>query len=390
MKGSVLIIGVINSMDSWLKIDKEAIVSLRELRKHFAFPADDKNLQRVCNKFPIKITSHYLSLIDSSNSVEPLKKMVFPDKNELNYLGNEDIDPIGDIPHTFPSGEFSPLIHRYPDRVLLNPTSLCGGHCRFCFRKRIIGRHRFIATKSQMENAFDYIRQRHELHEVILSGGDPLMLQDGSFFNILERLRKIKHVQIIRIHTRMPVWNPFRITENFVRTLKKFQPIWLVTHINHPKEISDATIEAILRLVNNGIPLLNQSVLLSEVNDSVDVLRDLFLKLVKIRVKPYYLHHLDQVFGSGHFRVKMEKGVKLIRLLKGTIPGYALPAYTFDIPGGYGKIPINYNYFSLDDLEQVVVETPFGNKRHLSTGQNDNRDSFSSLRPLKWKADETQ
>ncbi len=299
----------------------------------------ESQLAEICKIFPFKITPYYYSLIDSGNPNDPLLKMTLPDLQEMKYKHGEMDDPIGDLKHQPVKG----IVHRYPDRVLFSPTLECGGHCRYCFRRVRIGSERPSLTQPQLKTALDYVQNNRDIHEVILTGGDPLMLGDQALKEILQTLKKQPHIKTIRIHTKMPVWNPSRITDTLADILSDNQPLYLVTHFNHPREVTELAVEKLSKLISNGIPLLNQSVLLKGVNDSTEVQKKLLLSLIRARIKPYYLHQLDRVKGASHFRVPVRKGLKILRQLRGTLPGYAIPHYIWDIPGGYGKIPLQNN-----------------------------------------------
>jgi len=223
-----------------------------------------------------------------------------------------------------------------------------------------------------MNTAIGYIEQHPEIHEVILTGGDPLMLSDEVIFEILHRLKQIDHIRTLRIHTRMPVVNPFRITRELAQGLRQFNPLWVVTHFNHPVEVTPTARKHLSYLVDSGIPVLNQGVLLKGINDDCDTLRELGWKLIESRVKPYYLHHLDRAEGLSHFRIGVRKGLKLLRELRGTVPGYAIPSYILDIPKGYGKVPLQYQHLNTDGSDQIYVETPDGEYIMYADAAEDN------------------
>lgn len=285
--------------------------------------------------------------------------MVVPDERELVVLPNELTDPIGDAGrgnrHSLPA-----LVHRYPDRVLLFPTRQCGSHCRHCFRKWRREALPSSPLPGELAPAVSYIETHPDIKEVILSGGDPLMLKDEELFLLLSRLKAIDHVKVIRIHTRMPVVNPFRITNRLADEFSRFRPLWVVTHFNHHKEITQTAGKHVSFLLERGIPVLNQSVLLKGVNADTNTLRELSWRLVETGIQPYYLHHLDCVQGLSHFRVSIDEGLNLVRRLQGILPGYAVPKYMLDIPGGYGKVPLQYAYLKRSALGSLVVESPQG------------------------------
>ncbi len=348
--------------ERWIIEDRNAIRNPQKLKKHINI--DDRrlnDLMEVRKVFQMKITPYYLSLIDKDDPNDPLLKMCLPHKDELIVRDGELNDPIGDINDELKNHPTPLITHRYPDRALLFPTPFCGGYCRYCFRRRLAGNPDYKYKKSFLEDAFKYLEKTNSIIEVILSGGDPFMLRDEELFNILERLKTISHIRTIRIHTKMPVWNPYRITDDLAEGLTKFHPLWIVTHINHPNELSDTAKKHISRLIDRGIMVLNQWVLLKGVNDSVEVQRELVLTLISSRIKPYYLHYLDKAKGISHFKTDIIKGINILKELRGTVPGYAIPHYILDIPSGYGKVPFQFHYLNEDENGNIIVETPEGN-----------------------------
>ncbi len=373
-------------MDLWVRQERNAITSVEELIQYTPLAQNIiKQLRKVTNTFSMKITPYYLSLIDFKDPDDPLKLMAFPNPKELNIKKGELADPIGDTNKDLNNQPVQAITHRYPDRVLLYPTPECGGYCRHCFRRRLAGKKEFGLTQKQLTTALNYIRKHSEIHEVILTGGDPLMLGDTALEHILSELKTMSHIWTIRIHSRMPVWNPYRLTPKMAKMLAKYHPIWLVTHFNHPRELSKIATKYIDNLIHEGIPVLNQGVLLKGVNDSAEILRELFWALIRARIKPYYLHQLDKAQGISHFRVGIRKGIRLLRDLRGTIPGYAIPHYILDIPGGYGKIPMQYHYLNTDTDGSVIVETPNGQLQPYLDNVNENAKEFelpAELKPL--------
>ncbi|MEO9166853.1 MAG: lysine-2,3-aminomutase-like protein, partial [Aestuariivirga sp.] len=255
-------------------------------------------------------------------------------------------DPIGDQTHSPVKG----IVHRYSDRLLLTPTHTCAVYCRFCFRREKVGKADAALNKSEMDAALDYISAHPKVSEVILSGGDPLVLSDRRISEIMQRLAAIAHVQVIRIHTRVPVVEPARITPALLKILRVRPAVYMVLHVNHVAELSAPVKKTIARMARAGIPLLSQSVLLKGVNDSSEVLEDLFRTLVANRVKPYYLHQLDKAQGTSHFRVSIKRGQDLMRSLRGRLSGIAQPTYVVDIPGGHGKVPIGPTYLTENEI----------------------------------------
>ena len=318
-------------MEHWQKSLAASITSLDELADRY--PIDIDPLKPVVERFPIRITRYYLNLIQKVD--DPIWHQCVPDRRELenNHLP---ADPLNEA-------ELSPVpgvIHRYPDRVVLLVSSVCPTFCRFCMRKRWVGCHGGLKADDQIDGGLKYIERTPAIRDVILSGGDPLLLSDEELQNILARLHKIPHLEMIRINTRTPVTLPDRITSRLCRMLKRCHPLYVNTHFNHPSEITPQAAEACARLADAGIPLGNQTVLLKDVNDDPIVMKDLMQKLLTIRVRPYYIHQMDLVQGTGHFRTSIEQGLKVMAGLRGHTSGMATPYYVIDLPGGKGKVPI--------------------------------------------------
>jgi lysine 2,3-aminomutase len=316
-------------MERWQKILSESITSLDELARFL--PVDIDSLRSVVSRYPLRITRSYLSLIKEKN--DPIWRQSIPDPRELDQDGLS-VDPLNEENLTVAPG----LIHRYPDRVVLLVSSTCPTLCRFCTRKNRMGIDG--NTRAILEPALEYIEKRPAIHEVILSGGDPLLLTDDELEKILTRLRKISRLNVIRIHTRTPVTLPDRITFRLCQTLKRYHPLYVNTQFNHPIEITPPSTNACIRLADAGIPLGNQTVLLKGVNDNPEVMKELMQKLLTIRVRPYYLHQMDPVKGTGHFRTPVRKGLEIMAHLRGHISGMATPTYVIDLPGGKGKVPL--------------------------------------------------
>ena len=294
----------------------------------------------VVENFNMRITPHVQNLIKVADVSDPIYAQYVPSKLELVETPGEMADPIGDAAHEKVKG----VTHRYPDRVLLKPTHTCHVYCRFCFRREKVGQADEALDAAEMDAALDYIRSHPEIWEVILSGGDPLVLSDRRLATLMVELSTIQHVQVIRIHTRSPVADPARIGDGLIAALKVRPAVYVVVHVNHPREISDEVKLGFAKMVDAGIPLLSQSVLLKGVNNSVETLSALFKALVALRMKPYYLHHLDKAKGTEHFRCSIAEGQKLMRGLRGQLSGLCLPTYMLDIPGGFGKVPIGPSY----------------------------------------------
>jgi len=302
-----------------------------EVKLHDKLGLKNKELELVTSKYPMRISAYYLGLIQEKN--DPIWKQAVPDIKEMDDKGIS--DPLSEE-HDSP---VKCIVHRYPDRALFYSTSECAMFCRFCTRKRKVGKTDSV-TKADWDAGFEYLQNHPEIRDVVISGGDPLMLSDDKLEYILSNLRDIKHIQIIRIGTRMPVVNPNRITAKLGDMLKKYHPLYINTHFNHPNEITKESAEACHILANAGIPLGNQSVLLKGVNDNVDTMKLLLQKLLTIRVKPYYIYMMDLVKGADHFRTSVQTGLNIIEGLRGYTSGLAVPQLVIDAPGGGGKIAI--------------------------------------------------
>lgn len=318
-------------MEHWERSLATSITSLKELADRYHIHIEP--LEPVVERYPMRITRYYMGLIQEVD--DPIWRQCVPDQSELedNHLP---ADPLNEA-------ELSPVpgvIHRYPDRVVLLVSSACPTFCRFCMRKRRIGSHGVLKTGNQIDGGLKYIERTPAIRDVILSGGDPLLLSDEELEDILARLRKISHLEIIRINTRMPVTLPDRITLRLCRMLKRYHPLYVNTHFNHPLEITPKSARACAMLADAGIPLGNQTVLLKGVNDDPEVMKRLMQKLLTIRVRPYYIHQMDLVRGTGHFRTSVEQGLKIMAGLRGHTSGMATPYYVIDLPGGKGKVPI--------------------------------------------------
>lgn len=348
-------------LHDWQWQDRNAVRDVAALSVYLPLsPKTRKGIETARQRFQMKVTPYYLGLMDPEDPGCPIRKMAIPDIRELTVHPQELEDPTGDENTKLGNQPVPRLVHRYPDRALLMPTARCGTYCRHCFRRRLAGRSDQNATEFELSAALRYIKTHTEIREVILSGGDPLMLSDDSLLSLLSRIRKIPHVRFLRIHTRMPVVNPFRITNELAQALARFRPLRLVLQINHPREINTVARKHWSRLSKAGIPLLNQSVLLGGVNDHENTLRNLGLQLIESGIQPYYLHHLDLAKGTGHFRVSIQKGLRLLRELQGALPGDAIPRYVLDTPGGFGKVPLQYPYLSETNPGEYRIETPGG------------------------------
>ncbi len=293
-------------------------------------------VRRIAEQFAVALTEDMAALIDPADPDDPIAAQFVPSAAELATADEERADPIGDE-------RWSPLpgiVHRHPDRVLLKPTLICPVYCRFCFRREVVGKKGAMLGKAALERAFGYIRERPEIWEVIVTGGDPFVLAPRRLAAIVGALDQIAHLGVIRFHTRAPVVEPGRVTRLLVEALAAEKAVYVVIHANHPRELTPAVREAVTRLVRAGIPVLSQSVLLRGVNDDAAVLEALFRGLVAMRVKPYYLHHADLARGTAHFRTGIAAGQRLARALRSRASGLCQPTYVLDIPGGFGKAPI--------------------------------------------------
>lgn len=299
-------------------------------------------------KLAMAITPHFFNLIDRDDPNCPIRRQVIPRLEEGWNAPEELSDPCGEDSDMPVPG----LVHRYPDRVLFLVTDRCASYCRYCTRSRVVSGVGEQQLETQWEQAFRYLEKHTEVRDVLLSGGDPLLLSDGRLDRILTRLRAIPHIEFLRIGSRIPIFLPQRITPELCTMLKKHHPLFISIHSNHPRELTEEVRDGLVRLSEAGIPLGNQSVLLRGINDQVDIQKALVHKLLRCRVKPYYLYQCDLINGSSHLRTSVAEGVSIIEGLRGHTTGYAIPQYVIDGPGGGGKIPINPNY---------VVETGGGN-----------------------------
>jgi lysine 2,3-aminomutase len=317
------------------------------------FPEDErKQLVKTLETFPLSITPYYLSLIDINNyQNDPVFKQSFADARELIIDKSEYADPLAEDKDSPVPG----ITHRYPDRVLFHVSNICSMYCRHCTRKRKVGDIDHIPSTAQLSKGIEYIKNTPQVRDVLLSGGDPFMLPDSTIDWLLEQISNIDHVEVIRIGTRMPVVLPYRITDNLLEILKKYHPVWINTHFNHPREITASAREALKKLADAGIPLGNQSVLLADVNDCPRIMKKLVHMLVQNRVRPYYLYQCDLSEGLMHFRTPIGKGIEIMESLIGHTSGFAVPTYVIDAPGGGGKIPAMPNYIISWSTNKVVL-----------------------------------
>jgi len=315
-------------------------------------PEERARLEKTTEKFPLSITPYYLSLINPDNyRNDPVFKQAFPDPRELMTCKYDMSDPLAEDSDS----PVELITHRYPDRVLFHVSNVCSMYCRHCTRKRKVGDVDYIPDPEKLKKGLDYIRENTGVRDVLLSGGDPLMLSDSNLDWILGELRSIPHVEIIRIGSRMPVVLPYRITDELVGMLKKHHPIWFNTHFNHPREITASSRTALAKLADNGFPLGNQTVLLADINDCPRIMKQLVQKLVQNRVRPYYLYQCDLSEGLEHFRTPVSKGIEIMESLRGHTSGFAIPTFVVDAPGGGGKIPVTPNYLISWSVNKVIL-----------------------------------
>lgn len=329
-------------------IDPKLAATLRQpaelVAGGFAPAADMAALAKVAARYAIAVTPDVAALIDAGDANDPIARQFIPDVQELVERPGESADPIGDDAHSPVPG----IVHRYPDRVLFKLVHVCAVYCRFCFRREMVGPGKASAlSEDAYHGALDYIRAHSEVWEVILTGGDPLMLSPRRLVEIMADLAAIDHVKIIRIHTRVPIVDPARVSPGMVAALRVAgATTWIAVHANHPRELTDAARAACARLTDAGIPLVSQSVLLRGVNDDAATLEALMRAFVECRIKPYYLHHGDLAPGTSHLRTTIAHGQELMQALRGRVSGLCQPDYVLDIPGGHGKAPIGPNYLS--------------------------------------------
>jgi lysine 2,3-aminomutase len=303
------------------------------------------------NKLALAVTPHFFNLIDPVDPDCPIRRQVIPRFEESVQSPFEMSDPCGEDSHMPVPG----LVHRYPDRVLFLVTDRCASYCRYCTRSRVVSGVGEQELHTEFEEVYRYLETHTEVRDVLLSGGDALLFSDEKLKGILQRLRAIRHIEFLRIGTRVPIFLPQRITPELCQILQQFHPLWMSVHVNHPRELTVEVKEALERLANHGIPLGNQSVLLKGVNDDVEVMRALVHKLLRCRVRPYYLYQCDLIHGSAHLRTSVAKGIEIIEGLRGHTSGYAIPQFVIDAPGGGGKVPINPGYVLFHDQEKIVI-----------------------------------
>jgi lysine 2,3-aminomutase len=338
--------------NSWQWQLSNSITTWQELSRFFILSAKELATMEKQKKLPLRITPYYASLIDPVDPLQSIRRTMIPVEDELMLHPEEMSDPLGEENQS----PVPQLVHRYPDRALFLTTGVCAAYCRYCTRSHMVSnKEKVHSNLSSWETALEYIRQHSQIRDVLLSGGDPLTMSDNRIEYLLSRLRLIPHVEIIRIGTKVPVVLPQRITPSLVKMLKKYHPLLMSIHFTHPDEVTPEVNFAVNRLADAGIPLGSQTVLLKGINDEVDIYKKLTQLLLKIRVKPYYLYQCDPIPGSAHFRTQVEKGLEIIRGLRGFTSGYAIPHFVIDAPGGGGKIPLLPDYVAERNQEGYLL-----------------------------------
>ncbi|MRR34818.1 KamA family radical SAM protein [bacterium] len=328
---------------SWNWQIRNSICTLDRIQQIIPLTAEEYDaVQRRSSGLPFRITPYFASLMSRTDPSQAIRRTVVPVNDEYTLSAGEAQDPLSEERMSPVQG----IVHRYPDRVLFLTTGFCSTYCRYCTRSRMVGNNgKFRSSITQWQHAIAYIESTPQVRDVLLSGGDPLTLPDSHLDYLLSSIRRIPHVEMMRIGTKAPVVLPQRITPKLIRILKKYQPLWMSIHFTHPDELTPETVAACNQLADAGIPLGSQTVLLKGINDNVETLKSLFHGLLMARVRPYYLYQCDPILGSAHFRTTVEKGLEMIEGLRGHTSGYAVPHYVVDAPGGGGKIPLLPDYF---------------------------------------------
>ncbi|MDR2064544.1 MAG: lysine 2,3-aminomutase [Prevotellaceae bacterium] len=374
--------------NNWRWQVQNRVETLEQLKKYINLTQEEEDgVAKSLETLRMAITPYYLSLIDTNNPYCPVRRQAIPTAAETHRSAADLLDPL----HEDEDSPVPGLTHRYPDRVLFLITDMCSMYCRHCTRRRFAGQRDAASPKDNIEKALDYIAITPQVRDVLLSGGDALMLSDDRLEYIIKRLRNIPHVEIIRLGTRTPVVCPQRITDDFVNMIKKYHPVWINTHFNHSSEITPESVEACARMANAGIPLGNQTVLLRGVNDCVDVMKKLVHNLVKIRVRPYYIYQCDLSMGLEHFRTPVSKGIEIIENLRGHTSGYAVPTFVVDAPGGGGKTPVMPTYIISQSPNKIVLRnfegvittysepTDYKEECHCSNCENKTKEGVAGL-----------
>jgi lysine 2,3-aminomutase len=336
----------------WRWQQKNRVTTLAGLESRLTLSSEERaGVLLAGTKLALAVTPHYFNLIEPNNPACPIRRQVIP-RIEEGYNSPHDMaDPCGEDSSMPVPG----LVHRYPDRVLFLVTDRCASYCRYCTRSRVVSGVGEQELHTDFEEAFRYLEKHTEVRDVLLSGGDALLLSDGKLEALLKRLRSIPNIEFVRIGSRVPIFLPQRITPELCAMLRKYHPLWMSVHVNHPRELTIEVRDALGRLADAGIPLGNQSVLLAGVNDDAATMRELVHKLLLCRVRPYYLYQCDLIRGSSHLRTSVAKGIEIIESLRGHTSGYAIPQFVIDAPGGGGKVPVNPNYVVYHDQEKIVL-----------------------------------
>jgi len=338
--------------NDWKWQVQNRVETLEQLKKYISLtPEEEDGVAKSLKTLRMAITPYYLTLIDTENPHCPVRKQAIPTAAETHQAAADLLDPL----HEDEDSPVPGLTHRYPDRVLFLITDMCSMYCRHCTRRRFAGQKDAASPSDNIEKAIEYIAKTPQVRDVLLSGGDALMVSDDRLEYIIKRLREIPHVEIIRLGTRVPVVCPQRITDDFVNMIKKYHPVWINTHFNHSQEITFESAEACAKMANAGIPLGNQTVLLRGINDCTYVMKKLVQNLVKIRVRPYYIYQCDLSMGLEHFRTPVSKGIEIIENLRGHTSGYSVPTFVVDAPGGGGKTPVMPQYVISQSPKKVVL-----------------------------------
>jgi lysine 2,3-aminomutase len=341
-----------SNWNDWKWQFRNRITTIDELERLIPLSAKERTQLRIVEaKYPLAVTPYYLSLIDIYDHDDPIRKQAIPSFHELGLSGMGVEDPLGEEGDSVVPG----LVHRYPDRVLMVLTDLCATLCRHCTRKREWRRGGWVRNPAEIEAMLDYIRRNREVRDVIISGGDPLTLSTHRLEEVISRLRRIEHVEIIRIGTRFPVVLPQRVDDELCAMLSRYGPIWVNTHFNHVREITPEAARACDRLLRAGVPVNNQSVLLRGVNDTVEAQTKLCQGLLKAKVRPYYLYQCDEVQGTEHLRTPVETGIRIIEGMRGHTSGLAIPTFVIDLPNGGGKVPIQPNYALTQTDDEIIL-----------------------------------
>lgn len=339
--------------NSWTWQLKNRLTSADQLEQYMTLTPEEKEGCAYANtKLALSITPYFFNLIDRNNPDCPIRRQMIPRSDEMLISEGEQLDSLGEDEHSPVPG----LVHRYPDRVLFLVTDRCAAYCRYCTRSRLVSNAQDYNFHPEYEQGLRYIEAHPEIRDVLLSGGDPLLLSDKKIEHLLSRLRAIPHVEFIRIGSRIPVFLPQRITPELTDIFKKYGPIWMSIHVNHPKECTAELKTACERLAFAGVPLGNQSVLLRGVNDDAEIMKALVHRLLRMRVRPYYLYQMDLITGGSHFKVDVRKGLEIIRALRGHTTGYAIPQYVIDAPGGGGKVPMNPDFVESITDEEIIFK----------------------------------